>query len=138
MCNSKKDVSVAAAVGLAVGLATGYLVGLLTAPKSGAETRQDIVDATNRAVASAQQKLSATQAQVTELVEVAKAKAKSLTMYRRQDLDELIDNAKIAQDKAKAMLVAVKEGEADDPDLQRAVEKANQAKENLANFLKKN
>lgn len=138
MCNSKKDVSVAAAVGLVTGLATGYLVGLLTAPKSGAETRQYIVDATNRAVASAQQKLSASQAQVSELVEVAKAKAKSLTMYRRQDLDELIDSAKIAQDKAKAMLIAVKQGEADDPDLQRAVEKANQAKENLANFLKNN
>lgn len=138
MCSNKKDVSTAAFVGVATGLLVGYVAGILTAPKSGAETRKDIKDATDRAIAMAQQKVSALQAQVNVLVDQARARAKNLSLRGKQDLDDLIDNAKIAQDKAKAMLIAVKDGEADDPDLQRAVEKANEAKDNLANFLKKN
>lgn len=138
MCNSKKDVAAVAVIGVAAGVVAGYVAGILTAPKSGAETRKDIKDATDRAVAIAQEKVQALQAQVTELVDQARAKTRSLTERGKQDLDDLIDNAKDAQDKAKAMIAAVRDGEADDPDLQRAVEQANEAKQNLANFLKKN
>lgn len=138
MCNNKKDVAATAVVGIAVGLVAGYVAGILTAPKSGAETRQDIKDATDRAIAMAQQKIHALQAQISELADQARSRAKNLTERGKQDLDQLVDNAKDAQDKAKAVLSAVKDGEADDPDLQRAVEQANEAKNNLANFLKKN
>lgn len=135
---SKQDTTKNVVLGLAIGLAAGYVAGILTAPKSGKETRQDIKDATDRAVKLAQEKVQMLQAQISELTEVAKARAKSLTARGKQELDELVENAKDKQYKAKAVLAAVKDGEADDPELRKAVESANEAKENLANFLKKN
>ncbi len=38
----KKDNGKKIAIGTAIGLAAGYVTGILTAPKSGKETRQDI------------------------------------------------------------------------------------------------
>ena len=135
---SKQDTAKNVVLGLAVGLAAGYIAGILTAPKSGKETRQDIKDATDHAIKLAQDKIHTLQAQIGELVEVATARAKSLSARGKQELDDLVENAKDKQYKAKAVLAAVKDGEADDPELRKAVESANEAKENLANFLKKN
>ena len=135
---SKQDTAKNVVVGLAVGLVAGYVAGILTAPKSGKETRQDIKDASGRAVQLAQDKLQAVQAQVSVLVDQAKARAQSLSARGKKELDTLVDNAKDAQYKASAVLAAVKDGEADDPDLRRAVEQASEAKDALSNFLKNN
>lgn len=136
--SSKKDTAVTAVVGLAVGLAAGYVAGILTAPKSGKETRQDIADAGSKALHIAQEKIQSLQAQVSELADQAKARAKSLGNHGKQELDELVETAKEAQYKAKAVLSAVKQGEATDPELQKAVEQASEAKTHLSNFLKNN
>jgi gas vesicle protein len=133
-----KDTTKNVVMGLAIGLAVGYVAGILTAPKSGKETRQDIKDAGDKAVQLAQDKLHSLSAQVSELTELAKARAKSLGARGKEELDELIANAKDSQYKAKAVLSAVKDGEAADPELRNAVEHANEAKNSLANFLKKN
>lgn len=135
---SKQDTTKNVVLGLAVGLVAGYVAGILTAPKSGKETRQDIKDASGRAIQLAQDKLQSVQAQIGVLVDQAKARAASLSSRGKKQLDELVDNAKDAQYKAKAVLAAVKDGEAEDPDLRRAVEQANEAKDALANFLKSN
>lgn len=135
---SKQETTMNVVLGLAIGLTAGYVAGILTAPKSGKETRQDIKDATDHAVKLAQEKIRTLQAQVSELAEVAAARAKSLSARGKQELDELVENAKDKQYKAKAVLAAVKDGDADDPELRKAVESANDAKESLANFLKKN
>ncbi|MFO0882554.1 MAG: YtxH domain-containing protein [Candidatus Saccharimonadales bacterium] len=135
---SKQDTAKNVVVGLAVGLVAGYVAGILTAPKSGKETRQDIKDATDRAVKLAQEKIHALQAQVSVLVDQARAKAQNLSARGKKELDTLVENAQDAQYKAKAILAAVKDGEADDPELRRAVENANEAKDALANFLKEN
>ena len=135
---SKQDTAKNVVVGLAVGLVAGYVAGILTAPKSGKETRQDIKDATDRAIKIAQEKVQALQAQVSVLVDQARAKAQNLSARGKKELDTLVENAQDAQYKAKAILAAAKDGEADDPELRRAVENANEAKDALANFLKEN
>lgn len=132
----KKDTTAGVVLGLAVGIAAGYVAGILTAPKSGRETRQDIKDASDRAIHAAQDQLHTLQAQVAELAEQAAARAKSLSGRGKQELDELVESAKVAQGKAKAMISAAKEGEASDPELDKAIEKANEAKEHLSNYLK--
>lgn len=132
----KKDTTAGVVLGLAVGIAAGYVAGILTAPKSGKETRQDIKDASDRAIRAAQDQLHTLQAQVSELAEQAAARAKSLSSRGKQELDELVESAKVAQGKAKAMISAAKEGEASDPELDKAIEKANEAKEHLSNYLK--
>jgi len=135
---SKQDTTKNIVVGVAVGLIAGYVAGILTAPKSGKETRQDIKDTGDKAVQLAQSKLQTIQAQVSELIDIAKGRAKNLTARGKQELDDLIANAKESQHKAKAILTAVKDGDADDPELRKAVEHASEAKNSLANFLKKN
>jgi gas vesicle protein len=132
----KKDTTAGVVLGLVVGIAAGYVAGILTAPKSGKETRQDIKDASGRAIQAAQDQPHALQAQVSELAEQAAARAKSLSSRGKQELDELVESAKVAQGKAKAMLTAAKDGEATDPELDQAIEKANEAKEHLSNYLK--
>ena len=134
----KQDTAKNVVLGLAVGLVTGYVAGVLTAPKSGKETRQDIKDATDRAVKLAQEKVQVLQGQISDLVDIAKSKAQTLGARGKKELDVLVENAKDAQYKAKAVLAAAKDGEADDPELRRAVESANDAKDALANFLKDN
>lgn len=134
----KQDTAKNVVLGLAVGLVAGYVAGVLTAPKSGKETRQDIKDATDRAVKLAQEKVQVLQGQISDLVDIAKSKAQTLGARGKKELDVLVENAKDAQYKAKAVLAAAKDGEADDPELRRAVESANDAKDALANFLKDN
>ena len=135
---SKQDTTKNVVFGLAIGLAAGYIAGLLTAPKSGAETRKDVRDTAGRTVKLAQGKLEALQAQLSDLFESAKERAEGLTARGKQELDELIADAKDKQAKAKAVFAAVKDGEADDPLLRRALESAQDAKESLAYFLKRN
>lgn len=134
----KQDTAKTVVLSLAVGVAAGYIAGILTAPKSGKETRQDIKDAGDKAVQMAQSKLQSLQAQVSELTDIAKARAKNLSARGKQELDKLIAAAKDSQYKASAVLSAVKDGGAGDPELRKAVDHANEAKNSLANFLKKN
>lgn len=134
----KKDTTIGVVAGVAFGLAAGYLAGILTAPKSGAETRQDIKDASDRAIKMASERVHMLQAQISELVDQARARAKNLGARGKQELDVLVENAKDAQGKAKALLQAAKDGEADDPELNQAIARANEAKEHLANYLKDN
>lgn len=135
---SKQDTAKNVVLGLAVGLAAGYIAGLLTAPKSGKETRDDIKRVSGRTIELAQEKLRSVQSQVATLVDQAKGRAKKMTASGKKQLNTLVDNATEAQAKAKAVLSAVQDGTADDPDLRRAVEQAAAAKEALSDFLKNN
>jgi gas vesicle protein len=127
--------SVLAAV--VIGAAAGYVAGILTAPKSGKETRADIKNAADKYVAEAQAKLQTIREDVSNLIEEATEKAKRYSEKGKKEVAQLVDKAKTAQFKAREVLGAVKNGEADDAELQKAVEDANKAKEHLAEYLKK-
>lgn len=123
------------AVGAALAAGVGYLAGILTAPKSGKETRQDIKNTANTAAAEADKKLKALQAEVEELVTEAKTKGKDLSAEAKAKLDEAVAAAKDARDKATTVVKAVKNGEAADPELNKAVKQLTQAKNNLVKYL---
>jgi gas vesicle protein len=127
--------SVIAAV--VIGAAAGYVAGILTAPKSGKETRADIKNAADKYVAEAQAKLQALREDLSNLIEDATEKAKLYSEKGKKEVAQLVDKAKSAQFKAREVLSAVKNGEAEDKELQKAVEDANNAKEHLAEYLKK-
>lgn len=133
---SKSDgKSVLAAV--IIGAAAGYVAGILTAPKSGKETRADIKNATDKYVADAQVKLQSLREDLSNLIDDATERAKLYSDKGKKEVAGLVDKAKSAQVKAKAVLGAVKSGEADDKDLQKALQDANSAKDHLAEYLKK-
>lgn len=120
-----------------IGAAAGYVAGILTAPKSGKETRADIKNATDKYVADAQVKLQSLREDLSNLIDDATERAKLYSEKGKKEVAGLVDKAKSAQVKAKEVLGAVKNGEAQDKDLQKALQDANNAKDHLAEYLKK-
>lgn len=125
------------AFGTAVALGAGYLVGVLTAPKSGRETRKDIRKKALQAKAEAEQKLKEAHSEISRLLTDANAKAKAGKAKVSADIQDVLDKADHARLKAKELLSAVHEGEAEDEELQKAVEDTRQAIIHLKKYLGK-
>lgn len=115
----------------------GYVAGLLTAPKSGKDTRKDIQDGVSKAKTEAEKKLKQLHAELGELVDKGKAAAKDLGDKAKQELDAAVAKAQTAKDKAKEVLSGVHEGELDDKDLQTAIADATEAVDHLKKYVSK-
>lgn len=115
----------------------GYVAGILTAPKSGKETRQDITATADKGRSEAEKDLRKAQAELEAAITKAKAGGTKLGKKAQQELDELVEKAKDSKAKTSAVLAAIKAGEAEDKDLQRAVRNANIALKALKKYLKK-
>ncbi|HVO86775.1 MAG TPA: YtxH domain-containing protein [Candidatus Binatia bacterium] len=130
--NTRRYVAISATV---AGIA-GYVAGVLTAPKAGKETRQDIANKAVDAKLAAERQLTVALHELDDVMKAAKAKSVSLNAKAREEFNEAMITAKDAQNKATQVLKAVKAGEADNPELNRAVKQARQAAKNLSKFLK--
>jgi gas vesicle protein len=138
MYRRKRDNTVKkVAIGGAIAGLLGYLAGLLTAPKSGKDTRQDIKDNANKGLAEAEKELKKLHTQLDVAITQAKEQKGKLGARAQKELNELIDKAKDSKEKAREVLSAVHEGEAEDKDLAKAVKQANNALANLKKYLKK-
>jgi gas vesicle protein len=124
------------AVGAALAGAVGYVAGVLTAPKSGKDTRQDMMNKAGDAKGSAEDQLEKAQAEVAEMVKTAKSKTLALSAKAREEYDESLVKAKDASNKAASVLKAYKAGESDDPELNKAIKQLKQAQKNLSKYLK--
>lgn len=124
------------ALGALLAGVAGYVTGVLTAPKSGKETREDIVDTAESIKHGAEDQLQAAQDEVTDLLKTAKSKTLALSSQAREEFNEAVMKAKDAQNKGSSVLKAVKSGEASDPELNKAVRQLKQAQKNLAKYLK--
>ncbi len=124
------------ALGSAVAGAAGYLAGILTAPKSGKETRADITDKAEDLKGDTAEQLVDLEAELKELIQSTKIKTVALSSTARAEFNEAVVKAKDAQNKASQVVKAAKAGEASDPDLNKAVKQARQAIKNLGKFLK--
>ena len=125
------------AISAAIAGTAGYLAGLLTAPKSGRETRDDIKDATTRGITEAEKDLKKLHIELGKLLSEAKSKGSDLTGKTQQELNDLLDKAKDTKEKAREMLSAIQEGSAEDKDLRRAIADANKAVDHIKDYLKK-
>lgn len=125
------------ALGAVIAGAAGYLAGILTAPKSGKETREDIKVAAKTGVAEAEKHLKQLHTQMNETIADAKEKAKELKGEAQKDLHIAIEKAGAIKEKARTILSAVHEGDAEDKDLQKAVNEATKAIADLKAYLKK-
>ena len=126
------------ALGTVIGIAAGFIAGILTAPKSGKETRKDIKDASSKVINEAEKRLKVLYAELDEAIVKATQKAKAYKGKGRDKLDQLVDKAKDAKQKAKDMLSAIRSGDAEDPDLKEAIAQSIEAKNHLLDYLKKN
>jgi gas vesicle protein len=124
-----------AASALIAGVA-GYLSGILTAPKSGKETRKQLVEDAESIKVSTEEQLQKANEELKVLLKDTKTKTVALSGQAREEFNEAVIRAKDAQNKASTTIRALKNGEAEDPELNKAVKQAKQAAKNLSKYFK--
>ena len=123
------------AIGTAVAAAAGYIAGILTAPKSGRETREAVKDAADKTVSNAERQLKQLHTQAGELIAETKKHSGELHGRAKTNAQAAIEAAWAAKEKAREILSAVHEGEAEDKDLQRAITEITKAIGHLKKYL---
>lgn len=126
------------AIGAAIAGAVGYVAGILTAPKSGKETRADIKDKAVKAKVEAEKKLKELHSQLGDLLEQGKKASAKLSATAQKDWEKIAKAAQASKEKVRAVLSSVHEGGASDKDLQKAIKDASSAVESLKAYLAKN
>lgn len=131
----KAGVAKKLAIGAAISAVLGYLAGILTAPKSGKETREDIKNKAHETYAAAEKELKKLH---TELTDVIDEVSDRITSFRNsKEVTTALDQGRDAKQKAREVLSALHDGEAEDKDLQKAIKDATAAIEHLRDFLQK-
>ncbi len=128
------------AIGTLIAAVAGYVAGILTAPKSGKETREDIKKGVEQGVAEAEKQLKKLHTQMSELIAEGKEKAVTLKGAAQKDLQLALDKTAVVKEKARELLSALHEGNgegAEDKDLRKAIDDANKAIAHLKTYLKK-
>ena len=133
----KKVGAKAVALGAVVVAGAGYLAGILTAPKSGKQTRQDITNKATKARVDSEKQLKKLHSELNDLIKQGETKSKKAQNKAKTEIQDATQKAQSAKNKAKELLSAIHNGESEDANLQAAVEEIKQAKNNLAKYLKK-
>lgn len=137
MSRRKHATAKVVATGALLAAGAGYLAGILTAPKSGKETRQDIAKNASKARVDAEKQLKKMHSELGDLIKDGETASKKAGSKAKDELNTAVDKAKVAKDKAREILSALHDGDADDPNLQKALKEVKLAKSNLAKYLKK-
>jgi gas vesicle protein len=125
------------ALGSGIAAVAGFLVGILTAPKSGKETRNDIKDASEKGRINAEKELKKLHTDLDNVIKQAKEQSKKLGKKTSEEMKIALEKAQDTKEKVREVLSAFHEGDAEDQDLKRAVKNANDAIEHLKEFMKK-
>ncbi len=123
------------AIGAAISAAVGYVAGILTAPKSGKETRADIKNKAHDAYVMAEKELKKLHTELSDTIDQVSDKLSSFK--NRGDVMAVLDKSRDAKQKAREMLSALHDGEAEDKDLQKAITDATKAIQHLREYLSK-
>ncbi len=124
------------ALGAIVAGVAGFVTGILTAPKSGKETRQDLKNTANNFKRDAEKKLKELSVEIGELLEKGQKLAKEQKGKAKAGLDTAMEQAKVSQQKVKEVISALKSGETDEPELKKAIAEAKKARDNLVKYFK--
>lgn len=125
------------AVGTLIAGAAGYVAGILTAPKSGKETRKDIKNTTDKTVAEAEKQLKRAHTELNDMIDTAKKQGKDLSGKGKSQLNDVTAKANDVKEKLRELISAVREGEAEDKELRHAMEDAKRSMAHLKKYLKK-
>lgn len=125
------------AIGSTIAAAAGYVAGVLTAPKSGKQTRKDIKKAANDGVVQAEKELKKLHTELGKTIDEAKIKGDKMSAKAKNEMSELVEKAKDTKEKAREIISAIHEGEAEDVDLKKAMKEARIAIDHLRDYMKK-
>jgi gas vesicle protein len=133
----KQNVAGKVAIGAAITAVAGYIAGILTAPKTGKETREDLKNKAAETYSAAEKELKKLHTELGDVIAEAGDKVAELRGKSGKSLDEAVTKGQKAKDKAREVLSSLHDGEAEDKDLKKAIAEATKAVENLRNYLKK-
>lgn len=125
------------ALGAGLAAAVGYAAGVLTAPKSGKDTRADIHQKAVASKVEAEKQLKKLHTQLSSTIQEAKGRADELKGTAKDQLDDATEKGVKAKEKVRELLSALHEGDADDKDLQKAIGDTKSAIEHIKTYLKK-
>ena len=125
------------AAGAVVAGVAGFVAGILTAPKSGKQTRLDIKNAAVKAKSEAEKNLKSLNSELNTKLADAKLKGNELTGKAKDEYDVMIEKAKKAKEKVRDVLSAMHDGNPSDPELKNAQQDAKDALKHLEKFEKK-
>lgn len=137
MTNNGKNGMKKFAIGAVLAAAAGYVAGILTAPKSGKETREDIKHTAKETMTAAEKELKVLHTELSKLLEEARERGTELKGSAQENFDKAMNAARVAREKARELLSAVHEGSASDKDLKVAIDEATKAASHLKTYLKK-
>jgi gas vesicle protein len=124
-------------LGALIAASVGYLAGILTAPKSGSATRKDIAKNASKAKTQGEKQLKKLYKELDVQIKAGERQIKNTKTKADAELKKAVDSAKKSQKKAKLLLSALHEGDAEDPDLKAIVNETKKARADLKKFLKK-
>ena len=125
------------AIGTTIAAVAGYVAGILTAPKSGKQTRAEIKTNASKGIVEAEKELKKLHTELAGLLDESKKKKDELGDSASKELSSLVDKAKETKEKARTLLSAIHEGDAEDKDLSKAIADANKAIDHIRSYLKK-
>ena len=125
------------AAGTVIAAAAGYVAGILTAPKSGKDTREDIKIKANETYHSAEKELKKLHTELNEKLTLANEKINEIRENGGKKIDEILSHSNKAKDKARDVLSSLHDGDVNDKDLKNAITEATKAIENLRKYLQK-
>lgn len=133
--DDKRSLVKTLAIGAALSGLAGYLAGILTAPKSGKETRADIHDKAGKAYSATEKELKKLHTELTDVINEVSARIASFK--NSKEVSSALDKGRDAKQKAREVLSVLHDGESDDKELKKAVQDATDAIAHLRNFLRK-
>ncbi|HEX8182365.1 MAG TPA: YtxH domain-containing protein [Candidatus Saccharimonadales bacterium] len=131
------------ALGTIVAGAVGYVAGILTAPKSGSDTRSSIRSVRDSSIAKAEKQLKQLHTELNHLLGEAESKIKHDEKHSSRQKHEvalegeIVHRASRTRQKAREILSALHDGNANDHDLDTAVSEASKAIKAMKTYLKK-
>lgn len=124
-------------IGSSVVAGIGYVAGILSAPRSGWRTRKKLAKSASKARVDGEKQLKKLYRELNVQLGEAEKAIKKAKKGSDKELKKQVANAKKTKEKAKLILSALRNGEAEDPDLKKVINDTKKAKVNLAKFLKK-
>ncbi|MEO8862978.1 MAG: YtxH domain-containing protein [Candidatus Saccharimonadales bacterium] len=114
-----------------------FVAGILTAPKSGRETRKDIKNAARKAKLDAERKLKQVHSELSKVIDEATEKLEKSKSKVDEGFKLAVQAAIQVKQKTRELISAAHEGESDDKELQNAIEDVKKASAHLKSYLEK-
>jgi gas vesicle protein len=123
------------AVGAILAGFIGYIAGILTAPKSGKETREEVVDTAVEVKRQIEKELKIVHSETKTYIAKAEKMLEKKGMVAKKEVQELATTAKKSEKKIKELLSAIHDGSAENKELQDALTEAKKIRDSLKKYF---